>query len=237
MNAPVLITGISSGLGNALAETYLENGTPVYGLGRRRGSLDHPDLHFAQTDLLAPEQLSQKLHTLLETRPTPELVILNAGILGEINDLQETPLYALKEIMDVNVWANKVIIDTLTALNRLPKQIVAISSGAAINGHRGWGGYSLSKAALNMLIRLYAGELPHVHCTALAPGVISTPMVAHILTHADPKKYPSATRLKEAPKRTPKEAARLLLATFPKLLSFPSGEFLDIRTLPEMPTG
>ena len=48
--------------------------------------------------------------------------------------------------MELNVWANKELIDTL-ALHAKVKQIVGISSGAAINGSKGWGSYSLSKSS------------------------------------------------------------------------------------------
>lgn len=62
--------------------------------------------------------------------------------------------------MDINVWANKLIIDDLAARHVAPRRIVLISSGAGVVGNHGWGAYALSKAALNMLAQLYAHELP-----------------------------------------------------------------------------
>ena len=132
--------------------------------------------------------------------------------------------------MDVNVWANKELIDTLNAHSQV-KQIVGISSGAAVNGSKGWGTYSLSKAGLNMLLKVYAKELPEIHFTALAPGVIDTPMVQYIIDEVDDEIYPSAKRLKEGHIQTPQEAAQHLIKTFPKLLEYESGSFLDVRTM------
>ncbi|MCP3870534.1 MAG: SDR family NAD(P)-dependent oxidoreductase [Gammaproteobacteria bacterium] len=43
------------------------------------------------------------------------------------------------------------------------EQIVMISSGAAVLGNQGWGGYAISKAALSMLARLYAHEFTQTH--------------------------------------------------------------------------
>ncbi len=133
--------------------------------------------------------------------------------------------------MEINVWANKELIDTLAEYAAYIGQIVGISSGAAVNGSKGWGAYSLSKSALNMLINVYAKELPHIHFTALAPGVIDTPMVQHILEDVDDTVFPSAKTLKASNIQTPKEAAKHLLHTIPKLLKYESGSFLDVRTM------
>ena len=132
--------------------------------------------------------------------------------------------------MEVNVWANKELIDTLSAYATV-KQIVGISSGAAVNGSKGWGAYSLSKSGLNMLLSVYAKELPEIHFTALAPGVIHTPMVQHIIDKVDDKLFPSAKKLKLGNIQTPQAAAKHLIATFPKLLNYESGSFLDVRTM------
>ncbi len=135
-----------------------------------------------------------------------------------------------KEVMEVNVWANKELIDTLHAHAKV-KQIIGISSGAAVNGSKGWGTYSISKSAFNMLLKVYAKELPDIHFTALAPGVIHTPMVQHIIDEVNDEIYPSAKKLKEGNIQTPQEAANHLVTIFPQLLEYESGSFLDVRTM------
>ena len=82
-----------------------------------------------------------------------------------------------------------------------------------------------------MLLKVYAKEMPDTHFTALAPGVIDTPMVQHIIHNVNDEIYPSAKRLKEGEIRTPQKAAKLLINTFPKLLAYESGSFVDIRTM------
>ncbi len=227
----VLITGVSSGLGEALAEKYLKNGDTVYAIGRTLPKkLDHyPHFFFFPYDLSDTFMIQSTLKEFLQHRSF-DIVILNAGVLGEIKTLSQTDLMEAKEVMEINVWANKELIDTLHT-HALVKQIVGISSGAAVNGSKGWGPYSLSKAGLNMLLSIYAKELPEIHFTALAPGVIRTPMVEHIIEDVDDTLFPSAKRLKEKPIQTPEEAAENLIATFPKLLAYESGSFLDVRTM------
>jgi len=230
-NAKILITGVGSGLGKALAEAYLKRGDRVYAIGREYPKIfDHdPRFFFQPYDLGETFTLQAAIKPFIEHHRF-DLVILNAGVLGEIKPLRQTDLEEIKNVMEINVWANKELIDALSRYSNV-RQIVAISSGAAVNGSKGWGAYSLSKASLNMLIKVYAKELESIHFTALAPGVIRTPMVEKILNTVDPKTFPSAARLKNGPIQTPQQAAKLLIETFPKLLDYESGSFLDVRTM------
>ena len=227
----ILITGVSSGLGEALAKEYLSNGDNVYAIGRTFPKILDRNPHF----FFFPYDLSQTFMIKAEIKPfvqdhTFDMVILNAGILGEIQMLNQTDLEKTKEVMELNVWANKELIDTLSEYAHI-KQVVGISSGAAVNGSKGWGAYSLSKAGLNMLLSVYAKELPETHFTALAPGVIDTPMVRHIIDKVDDHTFPSAKKLKEGDIQSPKEAAKRLISTFDTLLEYESGSFLDVRTM------
>ncbi|WP_295419474.1 SDR family NAD(P)-dependent oxidoreductase [Sulfurovum sp.] len=227
----ILITGVSSGLGEALAKAYLDQGDTVYAIGRTcPKEFDHdPHFFFFPFDLSQTFMIQASIKEFI-AKHSFDLVILNAGILGEIKTLKETETAKIKEVMDLNVWANKELIDLLST-HAYVRQIVGISSGAAVNGSKGWGAYSLSKAALNMLLNVYAKELPEIHFTALAPGVIDTPMVQQIIHYVNESEFPSARRLKEGPIQSPKEAAKLLVATFDTLLKYESGSFLDIRTM------
>lgn len=231
MMANILITGVSSGLGEALAKEYLESGNTVYAIGRTMPHLldKNPHFFFFPYDLNETFLIQSTLKEFVKNRSF-DIVILNAGVLGDIQPLYETDLADLKDVMEVNLWANKELIDTLQAHAQV-KQIIGISSGAAVNGSKGWGAYSLSKAALNMLLKVYAKELPEIHFTALAPGVIDTPMVQHIIENVNDEAYPSAKRLKEGEIQTSQKAAKRLIDTFPKLLAYESGSFLDVRTM------
>lgn len=227
----ILITGIGSGLGFALAKKYLDLGESVCAIGRSLPpSLEkHPNLLFFSYDLQETFTLKAQIGGFLHNKHF-DIAILNAGILGEIHTLKETSLEAIKKVMEINVWANKELIDTLDDFCTV-KQIVGISSGAAVNGSKGWGAYSLSKTSLNMLMNVYAKELPHIHFTALAPGVIKTPMVKHILNEVDRSDYPSAQRLANGPILTPDQAADRLIPAFDQLLEYESGSFVDVRSM------
>ena len=150
----VLVTGVSMGLGHGFARALLEDGERVYGLSRREPE-DLPGMIFRAMDLADFDAVPGELSRLLDGLSRLDLLILNAGVLGEIRDMRESPLADLKNVMDVNLWSNKVLLDAIFESGIVVTQVVAISSGAAVNGNRGWSGYSISKAAFLMMMKLY----------------------------------------------------------------------------------
>ena len=237
MNQNVFITGVSSGIGWALAKTYLEQGARVFGLSRRPPPeiARHARFKFQALDLADSEAINPGIKGLLSSAEKLDLAVLNAGILGKVADLQETSFAEIQPVMNVNVWANKFIIDSLFALAIPIHQVVAISSGAATVAKRGWNAYSLSKAALNMLIALYAAECSDTHFCALAPGIIDTAMQDQISALPPDPRFDSLEMLRQA-KGTPlmpapERAAGRLIEGIRGAKNYPSGAFLDINAL------
>ncbi|NLR90320.1 SDR family NAD(P)-dependent oxidoreductase [Flammeovirga agarivorans] len=233
----ILITGSSKGLGHGFVEYFLNQKATVYGVSRNTpNDLTGADLyHHQNIDLGNFESIESGLKELLSDVKEVDTVVLNAGLLGEIKGISDANIEEMKHLMDVNLWANKVVLDTIYGLGIDVKQVVAISSGASVNGNKGWSGYSLSKAALNMLVKLYAVEYQKTHYTALAPGLIDTGMQDYLCEKVNHEEFPSMGRLKAArgtevmPK--PKEAAENIASIFPKLLEHTSGSYQDVRKL------
>jgi benzil reductase ((S)-benzoin forming) len=233
----VFITGTSSGLGFALAKYYLDAGHQVYGISRKMNEElnNYSNFHFLVQDITRFSELETNLFSFLKDVQVFDLVILNAGVLNEIKDLKDTGLHEIKKVMDVNVWANKILIEALFREVNKIMQVVAVSSGAAVSGARGWNAYSLSKATLNMLINLYAKEFADTHFCALAPGLVDTGMQDYIYSLEDDEKFPIVRRLKEA-KGTekmpnPDEAARSFARAVKLAKKHESGIFLDVRKM------
>jgi len=229
----ILLTGASRGLGLGLARHYLKQGRRLFHLGRSACPLSSDKLTQQLVDLAQLEAIPAALQA-LDPRDL-DLVILNAGVLGEIRDLADTPMADARRLMDINLWANKAIVDWLVRQRRLPRQLVFISSGASVNGNRGWGAYSISKAAVNMMAKLYAAELPGCHVVAYAPGLVHTDMQEYLCHQVDSERFPSIARLIEAygseQMPGPERAAELIAESFPRCLQQPSGSFIDIRQL------
>lgn len=232
----ILITGVSSGLGHGLAKCYLAMGAEVYGCSRRSpDDLLEQGLNFCALDLSQQGESEPKFRTWIEEVESFDVVILNAGVLGKIKDMQECSMAELKATMEVNVWSNKWILDACLGGGRTIQQVIGISSGASLSGSRGWNGYSLSKAALNMLIKLYAGECPSTHFTSFAPGLVDTAMQDYMTSLPEDPRYTPIEILKAAKgtEAMPSgyECAQKLIHAFPRLLENESGGYADIRKL------
>lgn len=234
-----LITGVSRGLGHGLALACLERGDTVLGLGRQSSAdlESRSGFHFARADVTDDGECAIALDKLVRDRSRLDCVILNAGILGPIADLCDQAVATMKEVMEVNLWANKTLLDRLLGRGLPVAQVVAISSGASVNGNRGWGGYSLSKAAVNMLMKLCAKEREEIHFSALAPGLVDTGMQEQIRAMPDDVPFPSVAQLKQAcgtdGMPDPVTAGRRVLAAIDRLPGLiESGGFADIRKPP-----
>ncbi len=233
----VLITGVSVGIGHALARHYLNQGSQVLGLSRRTPTdlTADENFRFESLDLRQFDAIGSALGKLLDGIQQLDLAVLNSGILGQFGDLADAPLADLTNTMDVNVWANKFLLDAMFA-GPVVRQVVAISSGAAVNGNRGWSGYSISKAALNMLIQVYSRERPETHFTSFAPGVVDTAMQEQLRERAPDERYPSVEALRAKQHTpdmpTPDVVAARLATAFAKLpQAIASGGFTDIRRM------
>jgi alcohol dehydrogenase/benzil reductase ((S)-benzoin forming) len=223
----VLITGCSSGFGLALVNYYLEQGCNVFGISRTNPQLKNKNFSFINCDLSIVNDIKINLTKSIEKIENIELVYLNAGMLGEIKSSFDLTSNELKEVYELNVYANKELLDILSTIN--VKIIIGISSGAAVNGSKGWGAYSLSKAGLNMLINLYSKEMSDTKLLAVAPGVIETPMTDFIRYDIDDVEFPSARRLKEGEIQTPSQAVLRMNNLVQKIDKFDSGSFIDVR--------
>jgi NAD(P)-dependent dehydrogenase (short-subunit alcohol dehydrogenase family) len=235
MAKQILITGTSSGIGYGLALAYCKQGANVVGVSRKDCDLANQFTNYQHfnIDLTDYNLLRQNIAPIIKVKSSFDLIILNAGILGKISSFPEQSIEEAKHVMDINVWANKALIDLLIKQKIVVKQWVAISSGAAKNGSAGWGSYSVSKAALNMLIQTYAIENPSMHFCALAPGLVDTQMQDYISSHPNKEGFPTVSRLRAAKGTAdmpdPIEAGPMLINAMQKALEYDSGMFLDVR--------
>ena len=227
----ILITGISSGIGKALAKTYSNNGYEIYGLSRTKSD----EYNHIKCDLEKVYDISYKLSMLLKDIKQLDVIYLNAGVLGNIEYLNKIKLHDLETSFTINTWANKVIIDYMIMNNIEVKQVVAISSGASQKTYTGWGEYSISKAALNMMIQVYAKEHPDIHFLSVSPGPVDTPMQDYIKKNIDGHKYKWKKKFSDMKKNNdlPKASwvADNLHQIMPTLKKYKSGSFLDLRNL------
>lgn len=229
MSKNILITGCSSGLGLALTNYYLEHGYIVYGISRKKPNIKNDNFYFKEFDLSQIDTIKSSISNFITEIIDIEVVYLNAGMLGEIKEMTKLSSEHIKEVLDLNVFANKELLDILFPMK--VNNIIGISSGASKNGSKGWGAYSLSKSSLNMLLNLYAKEMTNTKILAVAPGVIETPMTDFIRFKVDDEVFTSAKVLKEGNIQKPKDASKRLHQVIEKRDNFESGSFIDVRDI------
>ncbi|MBP7227318.1 MAG: SDR family NAD(P)-dependent oxidoreductase [Aliarcobacter sp.] len=229
MKKNILITGCSSGLGLALTNYYLQKGFKVYGISRNKPEIQNQNFIHISFDLSQISEIKTSLTTILKEIKNLDLVFLNAGMLGKIKILQELSIEEMQEVYNLNVYANKELLDILMQID--VKNIFIISSGASKTGYKGWGSYSLSKAGVNMLVNLYSNEMFNTKIIALAPGVIKTPMTDYIRFELDENIFTSAKKLNEGLVQTAFETAIKIDAFINRINEFETGSYVDIRQI------
>jgi len=219
----VLVTGVSSGLGYELAKQFIKNGDKVYGTSRRKVDLE---LNHLQCDFSNLEELEVNFKNFLKNSLEFDLVILNAGMLGEINKISNLSLSQFNEVFNVNVLANKVILDELLNNDIKIKKVIGISSGAALKSYYGWSLYCTTKAAFKQLLSTYSHEYKETSFISLAPGIIKTDMQNYI-NSLNENDFPSVKKFQQMFNNmdTPNIVAKKLINNLSNLKE----EYLDLR--------
>ena len=194
-----VVTGASRGIGRAAALALTEAGAHVVALARTQGALEELDDHVRRTGgtaTLVPVDLKDfpaldRLGTAIEQRwQKLDILVGNAGILGELAPLTHVDQPVWDSVMAINVTANWRLIRALDPLLRRSDagRAVFLSSGAAHKCTAYWGPYSVSKAALEALVRTYAAETAStpVRTMLVNPGPLRTAMRKTAMPGEDP---------------------------------------------------
>lgn len=189
--AVALITGASRGLGQALGNALAERGWSLVIDGRdpellrtaaeamrSRASGDAAIIEIAGDVADAGHRLALAVAT--ERLGRLDLLVNNASTLGPsgLLPLEQTPVEELRQVLEVNVVAPLALVQALLpALRRAAHPVVIdVTSDAAVEHYPTWGGYGLSKAALDHLTATFAAEIASVRFLAVDPGDMNTAM-------------------------------------------------------------
>jgi alcohol dehydrogenase/benzil reductase ((S)-benzoin forming) len=225
----VLITGTSSGLGKSLAQQFLKNDYNVYGISRSPTNVEL--MKSEMCDFSELNTIEARLEKLINGVDCFDYVFLNAGILGDLKPVSKITLDEYKNIFNINVWSNKVLLDYVFS-KHCANNIIAISSGAAMKTYFGWSLYCCSKAALKQLISSYEDEYKAVNFVSLAPGLVKSKMQDKIYGY-DESEIPSVRKFKDAydNMQTPDECAKKILHNLDEIYTKKENGFFDLRGL------
>jgi benzil reductase ((S)-benzoin forming) len=181
-----IVTGVSRGLGEALARELLAHDAYVVGIGRASSTkLAGERYRFLRCDLrdavALPEMLEPVFAEIAAQRPSAVCLVNNAATLEPVGVLGTTQATDIETSIGVNLIAPTVIAAIFRCIfddASVSRRIINVSSGAAQRVITGEALYCIAKAGLEMLTRTLAAEhgSETFHAITLRPGIIDTPM-------------------------------------------------------------
>lgn len=212
----VVITGVSRGLGRAMADELIRRGHEVAGCCRSPLAVDElrrrcPRPHrFDVVDVADNDQVRAWAGSVLAEGPV-DLLLNNAAVIHANGVLWEVPVDAFDRVIDINIKG------VVNVLRHFLPAMIARGSGVAVNFSSAWGRstspevapYCASKFAIEGLTLALAQELPRgVAAVPFNPGIINTDMLRSCFAEGAAS-YPS-------PAEWAKQAVPFLLGLGPR---------------------
>ncbi|MFZ3034942.1 MAG: SDR family NAD(P)-dependent oxidoreductase [Parvibaculum sp.] len=194
-----VITGASRGIGRAVALGFAAEGAHVILVARTVGGLEEVDDEIRKiggkatlvpldlTDFDAIDRLGASIY---ERWGKLDILVANAGTLGVLTPVSHLEIKAWDKILNTNMTANWRMIRSFEPLLKRSDagRAIFVTSGATHKNKPYWGGYAMSKAALEALVKTWAAECANTSIKAnlLSPGPTRTAMRKQAMPGEDP---------------------------------------------------
>ena len=206
-----LITGASRGIGAAVALRFAREGAHVVLAARTVGGLEEVDdsirvaggsatlVPIDLRDFIKIDELAAKL---FERWGRLDILVGNAAEFGVFSPLGHIDPATWAEVVELNLTANWRLIRAMDPLLRAAPagRAIFVTSGVARAVFPYWGPYAVSKAGLEMLVKIYAGEITktRVRANLIDPGIVRTRLRARAFPGEDPGRLPSPESVADA---------------------------------------
>ena len=194
-----LVTGASKGIGRAAAIALARAGAHVICVARTVGGLEDVDdeirklggsatlVPFSLKDGAGIDRLGAQI---FERWGRLDALLASAAVLGVLTPITHLDPKDFGQLLDVNVTANWRLIRSMDPLLRQSEagRALFVTSGAARKHTPFWGGYAMSKAAMESLALTYAAECEStkVRVNLFNPGATRTAMRQKAMPGEDP---------------------------------------------------
>ena len=206
-----LITGASRGIGAAVAERFAGEGAHLVLAARTIGGLEEVDdavraargsATLVPVDLRDFVKIDELAAALFERWGRLDILVGNAAEFGVFSPLGHIDPATWAEVMDLNLTANWRLIRAMDPLLRVAPagRAIFVTSGVARGVFPYWGPYAVGKAGLEMLVKIYAGEIAKtgVRANLIDPGIVRTRLRARAFPGEDPRRLPPPESVADA---------------------------------------
>ena len=206
-----LITGASRGIGAAVARNFAAEGAHVVLAARTVGGLEELDdairaaggaATLVPVDLRDFIKIDELAARLFDRYGRLDILVGNAAEFGVFSPLGHIDPAVWAEVIDLNLTANWRLIRAMDPLLRAAPagRAIFITSGVARSVFPYWGPYAVSKAGLEMMVKIYAGEIgqTRVRANLLDPGIVRTRLRARAFPGEDPSRLPRPESVADA---------------------------------------
>ena len=184
-----IVTGGAAGIGLAIAQRLVASGARVSLWDRDAAALEASaralgGAHVATVDISREDAVAAAFAASAGALKRVDVLVCSAGITGPNTTVEQYPLAAWKEVIDINLTGlflcNRVVIPHMTANNY--GRIVNIASIAGKEGNPNASAYSASKAAVIALTKSLGKELAKtgVRVNCVTPAAVKTGMFAQM---------------------------------------------------------
>jgi NAD(P)-dependent dehydrogenase (short-subunit alcohol dehydrogenase family) len=198
-----VVTGASRGIGYAAALALAEAGAHVVAVARSTGGLEELDdairakggaATLVPLDLKDYAGIDRLGGAIFERWGRLDILFANAGVLGVVTPLGHLDPKVWDNAFAVNVTANWRLIRSFDPLLRQSDagRALFVTNGITRSLLPYWGSYSITKAALEALVRTYGSEIANtsVRANLFSPGALRTHMRAQAMPGEDPDTLP-----------------------------------------------
>jgi NAD(P)-dependent dehydrogenase (short-subunit alcohol dehydrogenase family) len=199
-----LITGASRGIGAAVAERFAQEGAHVVLAARTVGGLEEVDdriraaggnATLVPVDLRDFIKIDELAAALFDRYGRLDILVGNAAEFGAFSPLGHIDPTVWAQVLDLNLNANWRLIRAMDPLLRAAPagRAIFVTCTVARGVFPYWGAYAVSKAALEMLVKMYAGEISKtaVRANLIDPGIVRTRLRARAFPGENPASLPT----------------------------------------------
>ena len=232
-NKVVVVTGGTSGIGQATAALFHERGNSVAIVGRNAERLaemrsNYPGMLAIQADLKQAEEPARVVAEVISTYSRIDTLVNAHGILGKPAPLEEIALVEWAEMLDTNLLGPiRTTTAAIPALKESHGSVVNVASINAIQAEPWMAPYGVSKAALVAFTKYAAADLAQfgIRVNSVLPGWVRTPMAIPFFTEAGILVGPMATNFQQRAAE-PRELGQVIAFLASNEASYITGESL-----------